>query len=164
MMPTPIRAIKMADANALHKRIDEAVEKVAAEFGLIYKSGLARFNDTELSMKVTLQVEAPADVPAAGTPISAADVATWKHVATANGFEATDIGREFMSNGEIFKVVGWNSRAPKMPVKAIRVRDGQHFKFSPAAVRGKWVSSGVAKPPASPFALDLVPQLAEGGW
>jgi hypothetical protein len=58
------------------------------------------------------------------------DVEAFKTLCLVYGLQPEDLGRKFVSNGEVFTVTGLNPKSRKYPVCAMRARDGKRFKFS----------------------------------
>lgn len=44
-------------------------------------------------------------------------------------------GAQFTYEGDVYRIIGINERAKKMPIKTIRLKDGINFKFSAELVR-----------------------------
>lgn len=59
----------------------------------------------------------------------------FKRWAASYGLKPEWFGETFTSRGTGFRIVGINTRAPKYPVQAERVRDGKGFKFTADGVR-----------------------------
>lgn len=62
------------------------------------------------------------------------DAEMFKRAAGLIGLKPTDLGREFVSRGEKFKLVGYNPRRSKYPFVCVKVSNGKRFKFPKAAV------------------------------
>jgi hypothetical protein len=69
-----------------------------------------------------------------GSKVSAKKL-EWAAMAPRYGLKKEDFGSEFISSGERFRIEGINTRAYKMPIKAVRVSDGRKFKFSAETVK-----------------------------
>lgn len=50
------------------------------------------------------------------------------------GFDGALYGAAFIRNGVVYKITGYNPRAPKMPVLANRLHDNAPFKFTRAVL------------------------------
>lgn len=111
----------------LRPRLEEALEVLAEETGLVITVGSASYSDIGVTFKVSLTEEV------AGSEGMPAD---FQRNARVYGFDPEKLWQmDFGSRGETFTVVGINTRRRKYPISAIRKRDGASFKF-PASTIG----------------------------
>lgn len=97
----------------------------ADQYGITMDIGAMRFNDNEFSTRVTAKTGDGTD--------AARNV--WVQYQFSHDMKPSDFGREFVSNGETFRIAGFNPRSRKFPINAVRVRDGAKYKFPVAAVK-----------------------------
>ena len=123
-----IETFDKATCRMIAREIEQAVAAVAEKYGVsvAYKGG--SFDASTFKPKIELSVVAPDGVVA--TP----ERRDFEDMALLYGLAATDLGREFQSNGSRFTICGAKPRSPKRPILAKR-SDGQVFKFSPDAVK-----------------------------
>ena len=55
---------------------------------------------------------------------------TFENMGRFYGFDGALYGAAFIRNGVVYKITGYNPRAPKMPVLASRLHDNAPFKFT----------------------------------
>lgn len=106
-----------------------ALEQVAKDHGVTIQDGAGRFDAGSFTMKFvasTIGEDGKANDPAR---------TAFGLLATRYGLEASDLDREFSSRGERYRITGLNTKARKMPIQAVRVRDGARFKFAPDIVK-----------------------------
>jgi hypothetical protein len=113
-----------ATATAIGKATEEALQSVAAQFGLTVKVKGGKYD------------------PAAGTYVPKVEYAAhdtaereWKRYADMFGLEADDFGKRFYLRGELYRIVGLNFSAKKYPVLAMRTVDGKVFKFPAQSIK-----------------------------
>lgn len=116
------------DSNNVKTILDEcreALEAVAAKHGLKLQRKNCRYQDDELPVAFKmLVVEADAD----GNAMSS-EAKDFVRYAPSFGLKAEDLGREFTSRGNKFRITGLKPRSPKFPILACEVRTGKAFKF-----------------------------------
>ncbi len=89
----------------------------------IEREGGGRFTESSLTFKLKCSV-----VGEGGVDLT--EKREFESSAVLFGFKPEHYNREFNSNGERYRLVGFNFRARRMPLKAVRVRDGASFKFA----------------------------------
>lgn len=108
---------------SLKADIDKALEKVAAKYGVTARAGNIKYDDTFANIVVTFSVVGEDGV--VQTPY----VADWKRMCHLYGFEQTDLGRAFTSQGYTFTIVGLKASSGKYPIVAKR-QDGKMMRFT----------------------------------
>jgi hypothetical protein len=104
---------------------EEALEAVAAKFGLTLKRESGRFSHDSFTAKFTFAVVA---ADGSGAP------ADFARKARMLGLPEDCYGKQFVTGTGTYEVTGLNLRAKKYPVLGKRVRDGKTFKFTAMAV------------------------------
>lgn len=131
--------------NLLRNDINEALREVAARRGVTLKVGSGSYDMNEQYGSFKLEVGA---VNSATGEVATKDSESFKRYAASYGLAPDDLNREFRHGMDTFKITGLNTRRPKNPISAIRVRDGAGFKFTANAV-----CNALGKPQAAPFGL-----------
>lgn len=124
-------------------KLNEAVKGVAAEYGLAFRFGDARFDDNTATFKVEMTFAATDGYDPAK--------AKWDSCCKLYGFEPEDFGKEFSFVGEdgVFRISGINTKAQKNTILIQRIPDGKEYMTSPLAVRtalGKLQTTQVPAP------------------
>lgn len=115
-----------AGCDIVERDIFAALKAVEEKHGIqIKREGGGRFapDGTTFTFKIKCQV-----LGEGGENV--AEKAAFERSAPLFGFKPEHYGREFTSNGEKFRITGFNYRARRMPIQAVRVRDGAGFKFA----------------------------------
>jgi hypothetical protein len=103
-----------------------ALKTVEEKHGItIRREGGGRYapDGSDFTFKLKCQV-----VGASGENV--AEKAAFERAASLFGFKPEHYNKEFTSNGERYRITGFNFRAKRMPIQAVRVRDGAAFKFA----------------------------------
>lgn len=108
--------------NKLNTATREALEKVAAEYGVEVIVGGGSFDSGTFKPKVIF---------------SESDAAAneWARSAGLLGLDPADFGRQFQLRGRYFVITGLNLRAPKYPVQARCLDDERTYKFAEHTVK-----------------------------
>lgn len=107
----------------LRVAIAEALKSVEDTFKVKVCVGNASFSSASCNFKIEF-AEFNADGEAETKEIQA-----FKSLSTLYGFQADDLGKEFVSNGKRFKIVGLAPRKSKYPLLATNLQDGRTYKF-----------------------------------
>jgi hypothetical protein len=86
--------------------------------------------------KVTFEAT-PVALNENGVNVNTPEAQSWLYLGEYRGFAnpASVLGTTFTMNGKTFKFVGFNERAPRMPVVAVDVKDGKQYKIDAKALR-----------------------------
>lgn len=117
-----IQEFNKATCRMISADVAEALKEFASSQGLEMTMPGGTFQPTEFTLKVKFVVKATPN----GT---SGEQAKFEQLAGLFGYKATDYGRTFRSRGELFKMIGFNLRARRMPIIAVRIPDGRRFKF-----------------------------------
>lgn len=102
--------------------LNEQLSTVADGLGVSFEIGNARYDDSQVTFKLTAL-----DRAADGTVVSQAEK-DWNDYAVMYGFEVEDFGRAFESNRTEYKICGIKPKSRKYPILGKRW-DGKQFKF-----------------------------------
>lgn len=103
-----------------------ACRAVAETHGLTVEGGELSDIDLRHSFNIDFRV----GIAMADGAIYSPEKAIFEVLAPNFGLEASDYGRTFRSQDELFRIVAINPNRPKYPISAERVADGRGFKFS----------------------------------
>jgi hypothetical protein len=117
--------------SALRQEINAALKSVAEKYGINVNCGNARFMASTATFK--LELATIGENGAATSP----HAESFKAIGKLYGFESSDLGRSFLSNGSEFVITGLNTKCARFPVCASRVPDGRGFKFPTDAILAK---------------------------
>ena len=109
----------------------EACQHVAKSYGLRVDQADGFNADLPHSFDFELKV----GVPQADGSLHDPEKHLFEALAYHYGLEPSDFGREFSDQGHVFQLVGINPKRPKYPISAIRLDNGQGYKFSAAVVK-----------------------------
>jgi hypothetical protein len=130
-MSQKITEFTRANVRSLMDEVEEVLKPLAEKHGLVLdRKGKSFYRDSVPAMfQFLVRVE---DEDGNALDSKAQE---FKKNATRVGLKADDLGREFQSRGETFKVTGLNLRARKYPVLAENVRTGKVYKFHQDTVK-----------------------------
>jgi hypothetical protein len=121
-----------AKARQLSEAMQAHLASFATEHGLSISVGNGRYGSTDLTVKVEL-AELNADGQA-----ETQKATDFKRAAEQYGLKPEDLGAEFNSGGQRFKITGAKLRAPKRPILCECVsagkKHGKEFIFTDSAV------------------------------
>ncbi len=119
-------------------RITQMIADLEAELGVKFSVGGGEVGSAGGVIKIKVAVVTDA---AGGDPLQK------KFAASAHfyGLKASDYGRQFWVDGICYKVVGFNVRAPKFAIAAVRVHDDRPFKFPTATVQRHFAAQDAKK-------------------
>ena len=106
--------------------IEQALKEVADKHNVNIHAGNITYTDS--SFKLTLEVNKK---EVAGKPF---EQAQFEKYCLMFGFKPEDYGKQFVSNGKMFTITGFNLKAHKMPVLAKSI-DGKGYKFPESTVK-----------------------------
>ncbi|SCW95404.1 hypothetical protein [Ancylobacter rudongensis] len=111
-----------ASHRILSKAIAEALEPVAAKYGVTLTPNGGLIGASSGMIKIKVELEAAPGQPARSDTL-------FGYHAPLLGLQASDKGRSFSYKSVLYTIKDLNPRAPKFPVIAERVRDGAPFRF-----------------------------------
>jgi len=121
-MAKKITKISKGNVKIIGQEVEDAIQKIAAKYGLECKRGNIRYSDSDLKF-TGLRIVVPGET--GGDPKKEED---FKFYAVRAGFKADDLGRVFVAHdGDELKIVGWNTRAQKNKVELISTKDGSKY-------------------------------------
>lgn len=123
-----INAINREACRKISRAIEERMADFLNENNLSIRVHGGRFNLDCVTMKVEVAMK---DGNGNARSKLVVDFETY---APAYGFNESDCGASFTYKGRSFKIAGWNPRAQRFPVVAIRDDDKQ-FKFPASTVK-----------------------------
>lgn len=118
--------ITKAKAKEIHAEIDAAMATIAAQHGLQFVRGNARFNEGMFRLKVELK-DASDQLPA--DSLARITGSRFNHYATQAGCQRR-CGDRICVQGTYYDLVEWRPSRPKFPIVAARVHDNKRFKMS----------------------------------
>ena len=121
---TGITEFTRANCRTVDNAINDALKQVEAQFGVTIKIGGGRFSANEFTTKITVSTGDGTD----------AAKANFELYAFRYNLKESDFGKEFTSNGEVYRITGIKPRGKKYPIMGERVRDGARYKFSASQV------------------------------
>lgn len=113
----------------MRDEINEALKQIGEKYGISLKTGDARYSDSNITFKLELSL-----VNQNGQVITR-DAENLKTYAPLLGLGSDPYGKQFVSNGKVFKLVGYKPQSPKYPFIAQCIQSGQQFKFTEQAVK-----------------------------
>jgi|688.fasta_scaffold254698_4 hypothetical protein len=120
-------------AQAVTAEIQAAMQEILAKHGM--EQGKVSIKYGEI-FKVTFEAT-PVALNENGVNVNTPEAQSWLYLGEYRGFAnpASVLGTTFTMNGKTFKFVGFNERAPRMPVVAVDVKDGKQYKIDAKALR-----------------------------
>lgn len=110
---------------SLRKEINSALEVVGQKHGLVFNLGSITFGQNSFGCRL--------EVASSENGESVYAVA-FKEKCAKYGLLPSELGKEFWSNGNRFKITGLKTRNRKYPILADRTGDGKGYKFSATQV------------------------------
>jgi len=121
----PVKEFTRANCRTLMDEVEAALKPIAEKHGLtLDRKGKSFYRDKLPVMFQFLVTEKDED----GNAFDAAAL-EFKKNAFRVGLKPEDMGREFTSRGETFRITGLSLRRRKFPVSAENVRTGKGYKF-----------------------------------
>lgn len=120
-------------AQAVTAEIQAALQEILEKHGM--EQGKVSIKYGEI-FKVTFEAT-PVALNENGVNVNTPEAQSWLYLGEYRGFAnpASVLGTTFTMNGKTFKFVGFNERAPRMPVVAVDVKDGKQYKIDAKALR-----------------------------
>lgn len=104
----------------------EVCRKIAADHGLVIESAGWRGLNSGLSFEPMFRVSVPASD---GTAFNL-ERDMFEFLAARYGLAPSDLGREFSTGSERFRITGIDPKRPRYPISAERIPDRRGFKFT----------------------------------
>lgn len=125
-----IKQFDKQETRRIGSAIEDALQKVANQFGVCIKRGNGRFSSNNLTLKIEVSLLN------ANGEVKSRESETFKLYAKVYGLEPTDLGRTFTAwSGKTFEITGLSARSHKYPVFAKNVLTGKGFKFPAEEVK-----------------------------
>ena len=111
----------------VHKKMLAACREVAQENGLVVDDRGIKDMNLNLGFEFGVRV----GMPLSDGTIFNPERSMFEVMAESYGLTPEDFGRQFLADGELFRIVGINPRRPKYPINAERLPDRRSYKFTP---------------------------------
>ncbi|MER8472788.1 hypothetical protein NKH23_25825 [Mesorhizobium sp. M1328] len=121
-----ITRLTPATCEEIQARMLEVCRKIAADHGLVIESAGWRGLDSGLSFEPMFRVSVPASD---GTAFNL-EKDMFEFLAARYGLAPSDLGREFSTGSERFRITGIDPKRPRYPISAERIPDRRGFKFT----------------------------------
>ncbi|MDX8481530.1 hypothetical protein RFN28_24150 [Mesorhizobium sp. VK24D] len=121
-----IARLTPAACEQIQDRMLEACRKTAADHGLVIESAGWRSLDSGFAFEPLFRVSIPSPD---GTAFNL-EKDMFVYLAEQYGLAASDLGREFTTGSERFRITGIDPKRPKYPISAERIPDRRGFKFT----------------------------------
>jgi len=118
-----------ATAQKFRTAFQSAVKGLEEQFNCTLEIGNITFGDTGLHTKLTLTENGENGEKVS---VSAND---FKRFAFSYGLQEGDLGKKFVSNGEVFEITGCKPKSNKYPILGKNVATGRTFKFTANGVK-----------------------------
>jgi hypothetical protein len=129
---TPTTRFDNATVREISEACREALEPVAARYGLTLGRNKHRHSYHSDSMPVNLKMDVP--VRAKDGSTVAPEKVEWDKWARVLGFEPSDFGREFVAGGRMFKISGCKPKGRKYQILGNGPQGGR-YKFMASNVK-----------------------------
>jgi len=113
----------------LGTEIEQALQQVAMEHNVVIKRGNGRFTPNNFTLK--LEISAIDETGVTQTR----ERSDWETSAFLYGLDKDWLDKEFIFNGERYKVAGIKPKSRKYPVLAQHQITGKHYKFTPDLIK-----------------------------
>ena len=122
----PPRNLTPVLCQGLQQEMLKACQDVAARHGLVVEAK----EITSMNLRWGFDAAFRVSIPMADGTALDPERLRFEALAEAFGLSPTDFGRQFSTGRESFRITGIDPRRPKYPVSAVRIPDGQGFKFT----------------------------------
>ncbi len=119
-MGTTIKKLNRPAVAYIKKRLKTTLKPLAEELGVVIDLGRVSFRSTNGRFPLKLAV-----LDCDGEPITE-EIDSFRRDAKSFGFEATDLGRDFVVQGRSYTICGLSPKSWKYPVIARSVRGREH--------------------------------------
>lgn len=124
-MPTATK-IDRATLRLISAEAEKALQAVAEKFGVTITPGRSVYSNGDTGALKFDMVIRKETTDGRVLDIRAVD---FQRYAAEFGFEASDLDREFKSNGKTYRIVGLKPNSPRFPVLAQDVSTNKTYKF-----------------------------------
>lgn len=115
-----VKAFNREIFKSIRPSLNEALTKVAKEYGINLEFNTISFDDNRFTTRLTGEIPGKSDT----LPVRFASINV--------GFPA--VGTRFKTGRSVFEVTGYKTNRPKYPICATQVGTGRKFKFTVAQV------------------------------
>ena len=123
---TPPRNLTPGLCRAIEAEMLKTCREVAAKHGLVAEGLGIQAMDLRWTFEFGVRVSIPLPDGSTLDP----ERMLFEALAEEYGLSPEDIGREFSTGRERFRVAGIDPRRPKYPISATRIPDGKGYKFT----------------------------------
>ena len=127
-MAKKINSFNRSTAIAFGDELEKLTQTLAKKYGLSIAVKSRKFGSDTYSAKVEVAV-----IDRDGTVLTK-EAKAYDQVADMYGYKLKR-GETFISRGVRYELTGYNSRAHKMPIQAVRCSDKAGFKFTDTVVK-----------------------------
>lgn len=128
-MNTQLSAFDRQAVRAIAESIEQAVQAVGKQYGIIIKRGNGRFDANSFKLNLECTVLAGADERQAQ-----AERARFEMYARVYGLTPGDLGRTFTRDAYTYTITDLSPKSKRFPVICTR-NDGKRFKFDAHSIR-----------------------------
>ena len=122
-----IKTIDRNTVRVMRTVMETMLQDFEAEFGVKVTLGSARFTERNVTFKTDVGIVDDGGV------VHSAMAEDFIRYAQRHGIPVENLGKTFVSNGEIVKLIGYKPRATRFPFVGERT-DGKRFKYTAATV------------------------------
>lgn len=123
MLMSKITQFSKDNLDSIRNDINEALKAIESKYNIELKTGSLSYSTETFSVKVeaAIKVEGVSN---------SKDAQEFKKYAMIIGLQASDLGREFLSNRKTWKLLGMKPRKQKTPMICQNVGDGKLYLLS----------------------------------
>lgn len=134
---TKIETFDRATSKKLADDLLREITDFCAERGISASFGGGTMDDNDLTIRIKFRTEA-----AKTDLFKSSDGRAWELMAKVSDINVEMLGKVVVSRtGERCRVLGWNTKAPKMPIMLERVSDGRRLKAPVAWLKGATIAA-----------------------
>ena len=122
-MEINIKQLDKPTVQYIRKRLEAALEPLAKELGVAVDLGSCTFQASNCRFQLKVAVLDP------NGKAMTEKADSFRRSAKLYGFESSDLGREFVCQGQIYTICGLRPKSRKYPVVA-RSSNGKDYKFA----------------------------------
>ena len=122
-METTITELDKPTVRYIRDRLRSTLDPLAQELGIVIDFGNFAFRRSSGRVQLRIALR-----DSNGQPITE-EIEAFRYHAILFGFKATDLGKQFIIDGQPYTICGLNRRSRKYPIIA-RSENGDEYKFS----------------------------------